>query len=117
MTTTLLTLGKPNLNGRTYMPDVIQEAINKYPKDKPILVLDSFDDNAFRFGTANIEKTVGEVKNIRIEGDLLLGDVRVFEGKEIHHLSCRPSFIGKVSKDGVVTEAELLAFAFTNDPA
>jgi hypothetical protein len=119
MTATLLTLGEPNLNGRTYTPDVVQEAIEKYlAKGKPIMVLSHFDDRTYMNGATNIENAVGNVENLRVEGNALVGDIRLFPGKEdFQHFSCRPAFIGKVSDDGVVTEAELISFGFTFDPA
>jgi hypothetical protein len=60
---------------------------------------------------------VGEVHNIRIENDVLLGDVKTFREHELANLECRPRFLGQIDKNGIATELELISFGFTNDPA
>lgn len=118
--TELLTLNTPNKNGRTYPTEVVREALARYKAqrtdiDLPFVIQDSFD---WPSHDVNLEKVVAQLENVVIEGDLLLGDVRVFPGKE-EFLSwrVRPSFIAHVSKDGIVSDATLVTFAFTNDPS
>lgn len=115
MQTTLLTLNSPNLNGRVYSTEVVQEAIRKYVESgKPMLIQNGFTQRA----EVDLELVCGAVENVNIDGDKLLGDVQLFPSmKHLDFLSVRPSFVGKLDKDGVVTEATLLSFNLTSDPA
>lgn len=109
----LLTLNEPNLNGRIYSSEAVQKAIDNY---KAPFIPVQMGFTAER--EVDLEKTVGEAKNLRIEGNKLLGTIKLISGKEYFEgLSVRPSFIGKVSKEGVVSDIELLSMNFTNDPA
>lgn len=118
--TELLTLNKPNKNGRTYPTEVVREALARYKaqrtdRDLPFFVQSSFE---WPSHNVNLEMVVGQVEDVVIEGDRLLGNVRVFPGKE-EFLACsvRPSFIAQLSEEGVVSDATLVTFAFTNDPS
>lgn len=115
MTTKLMTVNEPTLNGRTYSADVVQTAIDNYIAcGKPIFV-ERFMGGS---GQVNIENAAGIVEDLKIEGNSLMGTIKIFPGNEpLLGLSCRPAFIGKISKEGIVTEAELISFAFTADPA
>lgn len=118
MNATLLTLGQPNKNHRIYHPDIVKKAIEEYlekSKGRPPVVHAKVQMTA----TQSIENIVGTVENIQVTDAELIGDVKVFPGKEpLLGLSCRPSFIGSFEEDGkTVKELQLISFFFTADPA
>ena len=116
--TELLTLNKPNKNGRTYPTEVVREAIERYyseHKGHPVYIQQSFD---WPSHTVNVEKIVGKVEELIIDEDRLMGNVSVFPGKEdLLNFAVRPSFTAQLSEDGIVSDATLITFAFTPDPA
>lgn len=118
MKMTLLTLNEPNLNGRTYTSEVVQAPIDKF-QGGDVPVLKRFDGSKQFLGTDDIDQIIGCAKNLHIEGNALIGEIELSSEqiKEFESYSCRPAFIGKISTKGLVTDAELLGFAFTTDPA
>lgn len=119
MKTTLLTLNEPNKNGRTYSSAAVEGAMKRYlAKGVPILVQSEFAAN---FGQPCIEKTVGVIEDHVVEGNDLIGTLKLFPGMEhFTGLACRPSFIGTINGEtGEVNakDLELISFSFTTDPA
>jgi hypothetical protein len=115
MKTQLLTVNSPNKNGRLYDGNMVREAMEAYlAKGKPVFVQTGFTQAA----EINLENVCGLVEDIEVTDTEVLGTVKLFD-KYMHleGLAVRPSFIGKVDENGVVSDIELLSFNFTADPA
>ena len=117
MKMTLLTLNKPNLNNRIYPKAVIEKAILKY-KDNDRCIVESEPNITC---SANLGNAIGKVTNMKIENDLLVGDVSfLFSGFE--NFSVRPNGYGTLQllENGVQIigdDYHLTSFSITNDPA
>ena len=116
--TTLLTLNKHNKNGRIYHKDTMQAAIDKHLASNKPMMIEHPVEFPFHTPHVNIERCVGQVKNLQIEDNFLLGDISFFKDQEMYEgLSVVPKGIGIVSEDGAVTDYTLISFSLTNDPA
>jgi phospholipase/lecithinase/hemolysin len=122
MKMTILTLGAPNLNGRTYTKEAVEKALLQYKaKGKPLLVTDCLLDGP----EVNLERVVGQVINNEVTNTKWTATVQMLEtaaaqkfaAMNLEDFSVRPSFIGNVSDDGVVSNLVLNFVCFTNDPA
>lgn len=111
----LLTLNKPNLNGRIYPSEVVEDALRRFKESGKPLVVQSCSSGA----DINLETVIGTIENIEVNGDELLGVIKLFpEVEMLNNITARPTFIGKF-KEGTseVSEIELISFTLTNDPA
>ena len=115
MKKTLLTLGSPNKNGRTYTPEAIRVAMNEYiAKGKPMFVHRHFIERP----DVNFDDVCGQVEDLEITETEMTGVVKVFPTDEqLLMLECRPSFLGKIAEDGTVYDIVFQSFNFTMDPA
>ena len=77
MSVTLLTLNKPNLNGRTYTTEVVQKAIEEcqWKVDQRRILLERESDSSC---DVNIENACGIITKLEIDGDFLIGKVEHF---------------------------------------
>ena len=130
MTTTLLTLNKPNSNSRIYSTEVIETAIEKSRillERKRLFVSAKMNSES---SGLNIENVVGIVKDLKIEGNNLIGEIDFlpellekhfpshlpsFEDQFNKTLFVRPSGMGTV-KNGIISDYIINYFFLTDDP-
>jgi hypothetical protein len=121
ITTTLMKLGEVNLNGRIYENNEnLREQINNFNR--------MVEENGVMFGElgwpewpVNFKINIGaashSIKNVRIEGDNVVGDITILNtvsGKilkeTLDQTVFRPSSIGNVSHDGTVNIQKIISF-------
>lgn len=113
----VLTLNKPNLNGRVYSQEAVDEALKKLKG--PVYVYASLEEvEAARNGA--IIPSLG-MATLSRENEMLMADVsftsQVFADEVSKGtLSVRPNGIGKI-EDGKVSDYEIESLMITNDPA
>jgi len=126
----LLTLDKPNKNGRIYPREVWEKAVAKY-KEEFIDMNRSIVTNKIPESAAvNLEDTVGIVTEIKTEGDTAFANVEFFPkmtgaqmaetGLKSGYLSLRTHGIGSIKKqeDGTYVigeDYELISCFLTNE--
>lgn len=119
MTKSLLTLNSPNLNNHTYTTEVIEKALKDSENFRYLERVMNFN------GVVDLENVIGKITNIRVEKNLLIGDVElsknlcsddIAELIKNDDLTIRPYGIGELDK-GQVYDYQLVGFAITNDPA
>lgn len=124
MKTTLLTLDKPNHNGRIYPKEVIQRMIENIDERRCFLAAEVTNSPEI-----NIERVCGRIKNLAIEEDCLVGDVELLHSLPAcdpnfdallknYSIAVRPSGLGTISADGTIgSDYTLNYFFITDNPA
>lgn len=113
MKTKLLTIGTPTLNGNLYDKEALDKAIASYKAEFIPLypIMDS---------KQSIENIIGVVENLQTTENELLGDIKLMDNYKnlfFEGVSVRPSFIGQVDENGIVSDIEIISFSLTQDPA
>ncbi len=111
----LLEINKPNLNGRLYTKECIENAMKKLPAVIPIARPDADDptDLANSAGTATLA----------LEGNLLMADCHltvpeIEDQLKSGKLSVRTSGIGSIDEKGVVgPDYQIVSLILTDQPA
>jgi len=117
MNMTLLTLNKPNLNGRTYTTEVVQKAIDdcQWRVDQRRMLLERGYDLSF---DVNVENACGIITKLEIDGDFLEGDVEYFSDFEkFVGIPIRPKAMGTIDEHGIIHDLQFISFYHTDDPA
>lgn len=127
MKATIITLDKPNKNGRIYPREVIKRELKKYRetyvKERRAFIVNKLPPTS----SVNLTDVIGVVEEIHIKNDKVIVKIKFFsdlyrqlveEGK----LSLRTSGIGTLTKqpDGtyiVGDDYELISCFVTNEPA
>ena len=104
----LMKLNYMNQNGRIYNSKLLQPLLNK-----------KYFGEISHPGTPNVDlsKISHEISNLRIEEDILYGDVNVLDtpqGKKLNKILSevifRPRALGNINEQNVVENFELIAF-------
>ncbi len=122
MKTEILMLDVPNGNRRTYTTEAVSEALKNIPNE----VLGQIDYPSENFMHVNISAISHKINNLRIENGKLIGDVTILKtpnGKLLEKLlefpgsGFRPRSFCDVDENGVVSNLQIIAIDFVNNPA
>lgn len=117
----LLHIGVPNKNNRIYPIETVEAIIEQAKTRGPILGQVGLPDDVLKVSMSNVSHMV---ENLRIEGEYLVGNIKVLDtpaGKVLapilSNYEFRPCGTGIVSADGIVSDYKLTSIDALEDAA
>lgn len=118
ITRTLMYLGEKNLNDRTYIDNEnLRESIDAYNERVNRIGVGFGEIGYPEYFDISLTKASHSVKNVRVEGDEVLGDVTLLKTKAgdslqemLDQVVFRPRATGRVDEDGTIHIDRIFAF-------